>query len=1664
MVNLRGNSNGMAQPGGYLTPRVAVSAGTPATALTKTQAYTLDTELSGDHWSKTLALSALAAPVDVIDSMAAILPGVERKATNSAFWNGIQMPGMAAWVENNHGAVEVASGVAGSLMIGYAAEQAAAKMIGSAWFAATGVGRAVAPLTQMTARAQQASQQAMRVAAMEGRTVNALDRTMLAGVIPMQVNKALITGKALEMGAKAGVSELAVVAAMNQNSAVWSDDMGQNMLFAGLGLGIGGGLGAIQGRAMVKRWANSPEIRMANAAYSDPAGFEGAMNDSLRRALDGAVVAGQRPNPKLSTSITAMALNARNDDTLGSLREGIKTQWEGETQRALAVMSKQGSYGVVGGDITSGVSEFANLWEGLRADPTLLYGASSVAKIPKGKTIVEVLADRNRHISGLEVSTNPKKPPSSKNLAKAAALKKEQPLVLVNGAWVTTREAEKFLGYQPGKIGFKKSAETAEVKWVSETAGDMSIREDGLLNKKWEDLNLHDTLQAAEGMNELMSQMLTRQMAMPLSNKTHWAQLDMAIEFAARGGDVDFSKSSFKTIDELRVASLAQKSQLIDNIADLDLATRVKYNLPLATSVERVADPSGAELKAIAKLARTEGITMGEINRIRGEFNQTFDIVDAAKAEDAMDGNLFNFNRSTSPKSKGMWLNPVMGFFEDTPVSTWTKHNLAEEIAQNTALKLNALSNQTKGPLVRTLTRAITSNPGLFRRLGNVAELADNQIGGTSSTLGMAASQVLTKAHLARNSEMLLAAQAVRRVINRVVENQVDGALKKLTPLVDQISSTAGTKSRILLNQYASYSPGWDIAKAEVGADGMTRFILDEKSQLNIDRMGRLLNEGETLMTPDGREVVLDALSDRMRMALEDETTLLLKEENVLRDSRGYEPIKVRKNYVPPQSTTGKVIGFTLDSNNRTLPGGAIVASSQEEYDAMARAMQKNLKPGERIMRSEQIRDALDLWDQLGMDFVDPTHMARPNKQAKGALTGQKVNPHALEDWLAYIKHGYEQVGSGTVRSVFDSQLKSARVHSAAQASARTGKATLSTPKNIFDVYSETLLGIPASGDSRGLSGLFQKGDEILDSWMASSQAGSVGRYTRDIMDRLGVSKLKGKPTFESLADELGPHMPFKTAMDLAEYQNGIVPPWKSKDIARHVNRLGAGVVLRWFEVVHSLTNVAGIITNMPAIIGSSKVPMIGKVKGVNVPDTMKIMALGMKRMHSKEGRADWAMMIRNGDSSQDVAELHLQSSMMNGKSSFMRVLTGDPKYADWRKMPEGMAKRKAQLRFMGIEGMASVITDSSENWSRQVSHFIGLQLADYHGITGMEARHTFARQIANDSIANYDPLNRPEIYQSAFGSMFGLFQSYALNWYQRMFRYMEDGEYKAIGRGLAMQASLFGFMGMPGVAQIAQLLGGEEEGDGLLDGIYKRFGAATGSVVAHGGLNQLTNILSLGNLPAMSIHARGDMNFRHPAADFLTTGMIPTPVGLGVLADIVGGVMEVAAKSVNPDIPMSGRHAAEILARNMPSRVLRGTITTLAAGGQEADSYGNMMSESQSMFESGLRMLGLRSYRQQMEIDAYFANQKARDINAGRLDTVRQASRALIRAGEFDKLPEVFESYLDAGGKPWDYPNWIQGLIKDAQNTRTENQLLQSLRNPGQQVLANRIQLYTQQ
>jgi hypothetical protein len=518
--------------------------------------------------------------------------------------------------------------------------------------------------------------------------------------------------------------------------------------------------------------------------------------------------------------------------------------------------------------------------------------------------------------------------------------------------------------------------------------------------------------------------------------------------------------------------------------------------------------------------------------------------------------------------------------------------------------------------------------------------------------------------------------------------------------------------------------------------------------------------------------------------------------------------------------------------------------------------------------------------------------------------------------------------------------------------------------------------------------------------------------------------------------------MPFKSGFELAEArQRGAIPLSMAK-ITGGVNRFTAAITLRILEVAHPVMNLAGIVNAMPSVVrqmvprtGESAEDFASRVghsstifklptgESLGVVDITKLFGRALKGAWSRAAHSDYDFMLRRGYITQEVAEFQRQFGVIEAKGRAM----------------EGISK---------LVEKTSVLSDKSEDFSRSIGHFIGLELADVVGITGKERRHAFAHDVANKMIANYDPHNRAEVFQGALGSMVGLFQSFAHNYYARMFRAIESKDMRAFLTQYATQTALFGVTGLTGWDQISSMVNWASDGERQLDtGVKGAFTGNEGDLLAHGLLSQIPKLFNyvpgVDGIGGVDLYSRGDTSVRVPGV-----GNTSVP-GISAITKIAAGISEGISAFWQENPGLTQTRIAEILSNMVVNRPLAGFIEQFLAHGNDTDGYGQVVSETKGAAEMIYRTLGVRSQRQSQELEVYYSDKRSQEQQAAKKERLRLRTRSAIREGRDDLIPGIFEEYVATGGDPRYFRSWFKRNYQAATQTVGSRRFDQLLNDP---------------
>lgn len=1288
---------------------------------------------------------------------------------------------------------------------------------------------------------------------------------------------------------------------------------------------------------------------------------------------------------------------------------------------------------------------------------------------------------------------------------------------LIDGEWVPVQAGRLFDDYVEPEI-VRESIDDYQVWQVAgrgpENQIGISTDLEVILpkHKKLGSLGFHDSLALYRSSQKLLRWFESTGNIMPLPRKPNWFQLDMAEALVRKTGkEESVAWPAGFNREEAQIESFRQKVKAIAKTkslrnADLERAmvARYEFNLPRMNSYE--AGLMGSEEHPIEVLIRGSAdrdlsdITYSELVKGLHDIREVSGMTELAKDRgDVLSGNMFDFMVDDS----GNIMKPLIGYKRQFAPFQWTKDDLAERLAMRKAYFRGQLTNESAGKMTKEVTDNLLNDPD-FIAASQVTGLQDSQLqsmlpgfssAAPQSVRGSVLNDVVQREWRDRDNPTLLAAARLRDKMERKSRQIMQQRIESMMgDVITRINGPRNGSSKLLANQFFTFRSGWDLkvkktqgvgvaqTKSTTLPDGrqVQQFLLDPKSVHNQNRFkqtyGRELTENDVLLNPQGKPVGVDDLAYEFITRFERVARDINVEKNTLNRAMGLGGIETVPVYAPPPNTRGKYIGFSLDINNKPVPNGTVVASTPEEFARLrANLEDPNNKfsplnqPGTRFMTQDEVTDFNTIWDEAQMAMIDPgTTAIQPSKRAKGNLLGQEINPEAVEDALVWARDSYLKQGHDIMQNIFKDQIIAAQTRAQiARESKRNAISGLREAKNrsIYDFYTENLLGRMAISSPGSLTGQLT---QPVEDWINHALRGAkpvVSRKFRAAMDWTRAHKpwddsKKSKEAYNRLVETLGEHMPFDNVSQMIEKQYAAKRPRELAEITGNMSRFEAAMRLRMFEVIHPLMNLSGIINAMPAVIRAMQ-PIRGESadefarrtgnlaqvfelspdRKIGVFDMPRLIYRTFKATWNRERHADWQFMQGHGYVTQEVAEFQRQFGAIKSREGWRAFMLGDP--------------NSTGIRQKGLVGWVSVLSDRSEDFSRSWGHMAGLELADTLGITGREARHSFAHDIANKMIANYDPKNRPAIFQGALGAPIGLFQSFIWNYYQRLFRYIETGDARSAAIQYATQSTLFGLHTVPGFNLVNKLFFDHSDGENSpMDAIYERFGESAGDVLFGGVLSNLPKIVNI--LPGeqgaqgVDLYSRGDTNVRLP-------GFSPPPFFDTVKRVINGVTQGVAAFSMNnPD--WTDNQVAEIMSNMLTNRPVAGFIETMFAAGYDTDNYGQVVAEAQDHMEATARIIGIRSLRQSKELEAFYTNKNAQSHQRALMANLNQSARAAIRSGNMSSLPGYYEEYIRRGGDPRRFNQWMRRNAEAALESRGERQLEDFSKNPQRVELMERL------
>lgn len=456
-------------------------------------------------------------------------------------------------------------------------------------------------------------------------------------------------------------------------------------------------------------------------------------------------------------------------------------------------------------------------------------------------------------------------------------------------------------------------------------------------------------------------------------------------------------------------------------------------------------------------------------------------------------------------------------------------------------------------------------------------------------------------------------------------------------------------------------------------------------------------------------------------------------------------------------------------------------------------------------------------------------------------------------------------------------------------------------------------------------------------------------------------------------------------------------------------NALASTLALKFAEIAQPLVNMMSApILGMSTISRSIKAVSAETGRDIIKDSPIAVMTAGIRRAHSDlpENKRFLKLFEEEGLFDPIISEADEVIKLSRfGTGSFV-----------------GGLEKALDSSFVKVMSRPS---EASESLLRKYTLMTGVDLGRrlYGPAASDRQLAIFARDFMKQSLGNYTTSQRPMMFQGTFGSAMGLFQTYMLTYAQSMYRHLDMGDYKGLGKTMLLQGGIFGAGSLPGFQPISHAIGehfSDEHWD-LTTGTYRALPDYMADMLIYGLPSNL----------APDVHTRGDVSPRVP-------GSISTMVAPSMIMQSFDTLFRTGKAMLQQDIG-AGQAFMEALATQSVSRpiarmselVTGRTITgqgNQVAGPEEVWSWQGILARVAST-----RTLAESKTREAMHLNSYYGaiDSEARAAVLGRM-------RTAIRAGNLDNtlMDELAYSYLRVG-TPQGFRQAVNQALMEQETTK---------------------------
>jgi len=544
---------------------------------------------------------------------------------------------------------------------------------------------------------------------------------------------------------------------------------------------------------------------------------------------------------------------------------------------------------------------------------------------------------------------------------------------------------------------------------------------------------------------------------------------------------------------------------------------------------------------------------------------------------------------------------------------------------------------------------------------------------------------------------------------------------------------------------------------------------------------------------------------------------------------------------------------------------------------------------------------------------------------------------------------------------------------------------------------------------------------------------------------------------------ETGMGAVYKDIADAMIANNAIAPkPWMPKIIAQtHAVMAGAILQLDFFNAINNVIGtpilLSAEMSSLRKAIAAGDSSTAGKLaaltntevpgQGFSIPSTSKLMHIATQNMAKAMG-GETIHLDRYNRIGSVMDTITQQRELFKDLTHDFGTLTEAQATS---KLGKAWEKSKALTDSAYEKGRKITGNTLSEQATRFITSDVMRQVTDLAvegGLMSVKEADEYISIFVNRVQGNYIASQRPIAFQGVVGQAISLFQTYQFNLMQQLFRYVGDGDKKAVALLLGLQGSIYGLQGMPAFnflnTHIVGNAAGNTEHKDLYNAAYSTAGKTMGDWLLYGlGSNALSVID-----PSMkvNIYSRGDINPRQLTVLPTTLADIPA---ISATTRFVANLYDVSKKLIK------GADLWPTLSQGLEHNALSRPLTGIAQvmQGYTTTSQGSLLSNSQDFYRIATlsRVLGGKPFDEAIALDALYRINAYRAKDLNQIRGLGEVIKTTLVAGGNPSQEQIHEfqaSYVKAGGKQESFNRYMTGLMTSANQSQV-NKLAQNINSP---------------